>query len=484
VSDLTYLTLGWIHDYPVTAILAGVVAGLVLLFLARRTIHLLLLSTARQLRGLLRHIAAAVEAARGSLAERNSRVRRAIAVDRTEERLARSLNGMEALVEREFGRFPELQRRLNDAIAEQEREYEASSTPPPLPAAWGEATEAVAAVSDRGDGTTADMLARIQRSLEHSEVRALRRHRREFRRRQHRLRALLPLWRRVQASLDALRGRIRTLEERGRHVDGLWHSYQRLLEAGDGVDRQLNLSALVRFFLNGGAMAVLALIAAAHMAVATFPLQEVVGAGSQMGPWSAATVAAAALVGMALLGGALILEATRLTRLLPQLDSLEGHGRQALLVVGIILVVITALLGAVLGYLHQAVEAEVASLAAEVGGLEPNRPGRAATVTHVLLGLIFPLALAVALLPLEGFIQAARVVAGLIAEALLALVAQILRWLGAVLMVVARILIRLYDAVIFLPLWLQGRLASRRSTPQPPSTPSSASGPAEGSTTA
>lgn len=462
MSDFTYLTLGWIHDYPVSAILVGVVVALVLLFLARRMVHRLLLSVARQLRGLLRHLAAAVDAARRGLAERNTRVRRALAVDRTEERLARSLNGMEALVEREFGHFPELQRRLNDAIAEQEREYEASSTPPPLPAAWGEATEAVAAVSDRGDGTTADMLARIRQSLERSEDRALRRHRREFRRRQRRLRALLPLWRRVQASLDALRGRIRTLEERGRHIDGLWHSYQGLLEAGDGVDRQLNLSALVRFFINGGAVAVLVLIAAAHMAVATFPLQEVVGAGTQLGPWSAASVAAAALVGMAILGGALILESARFTRLLPQLDSLEGGGRKTLLVVGVVLVVATALLGSVLGYLHQAVEAEVASLAAEAGGLQPSRPGGAATVTHMLLGLIFPLALAVALLPLEGFVQATRVVAGLLAEALLALLALALRWLGNVLVAVARVLTRLYDAAIFLPLWIQGRLAGRR----------------------
>ncbi|MFP4606593.1 hypothetical protein [Thiohalospira sp.] len=464
MSDLAYLVLAWIHDHPISALLAGVVVGLGLLYLARPAVHHFLLSTARQLRGLLRHLAVGVQAARRGLAERNRRVRRAIAVDRTEERLARSLSGMEALVEREFGQFPELQRRLNDAIAEQEREYQASSTPPPLPAAWGEATEAVAAISDRSDGTTADMLARIRQSLEQSEVRALRRHRREFRRRQQRLRALLPLWRRVQASLDALRGRIRALEERGRHIDGLWQSYQQLLAAGDGVDRQLNLSALVRFFLNGFAMAVLALIAAAHMAVATFPLQEVVGAGNQLGPWSAASVAAAALVGMAFLGGALILESTRLTRLLPQLDALEGHGRQALLAVGVVLVVATALLGAVLGYLHQAVEVEVASLAAEADGLEPGRPGTAATVTHVLLGLIFPLALAVALLPLEGFVKAARVVIGLAVEGLLAALALALRWLGTALVVLARLLARLYDVVIFLPLWLRERLTRRRAS--------------------
>jgi hypothetical protein len=90
--------------------------------------------------------------------------------------------------------------------------------------------------------------------------------------------------------------------------------------------------------------------------------------------------------------------------------------------------------------------------------------GRIPTAGQMLLGFILPFALAFIAIPLESLIHSSRTVGGVLLTALVRTLALVLRILAQAVRQASRVLIRLYDVAIVVPL-LAERLvrASRRS---------------------
>jgi hypothetical protein len=74
------------------------------------------------------------------------------------------------------------------------------------------------------------------------------------------------------------------------------------------------------------------------------------------------------------------------------------------------------------------------------------------------MGFILPYALTFVAIPLESFVHALRTVLGLILAGALRALAAALRLAGDGCRYLGRLLIDLYDVVIFLPLWLEQQI--------------------------
>src|SRR5690606_36709588 len=79
------------------------------------------------------------------------------------------------------------------------------------------------------------------------------------------------------------------------------------------------------------------------------------------------------------------------------------------------------------------------------------------------MGFILPFALVSVAIPQETFVHSTRAVLGRVAVAFLRALGLLLRALCAALQRLAVLMERLYDLPLFLPLWLEARLASGRA---------------------
>jgi hypothetical protein len=88
---------------------------------------------------------------------------------------------------------------------------------------------------------------------------------------------------------------------------------------------------------------------------------------------------------------------------------------------------------------------------------------RIPTAGQMLLGFILPFALAFIAIPLESLIHSARTVGGVVLIALVRALALLLRILGAAARQATRLLIRLYDVAIVVPLLAERLVKGTRS---------------------
>ncbi|MDH3805267.1 MAG: hypothetical protein OEU90_07325, partial [Gammaproteobacteria bacterium] len=76
------------------------------------------------------------------------------------------------------------------------------------------------------------------------------------------------------------------------------------------------------------------------------------------------------------------------------------------------------------------------------------------------MGFILPFALTFVAIPLETFVHSLRTVVGLIAISLLRALSLSLRLLGNIFLYLGVLLKQIYDLPLFVPLWLEERIAS------------------------
>jgi hypothetical protein len=85
------------------------------------------------------------------------------------------------------------------------------------------------------------------------------------------------------------------------------------------------------------------------------------------------------------------------------------------------------------------------------------------------MGFILPFALAFVAIPLESFVSSARTVLGIVAAGVLRLVAFMLRLIGNIGYYTGRLVINLYDLIIFPSIWLEGVLTGSKGKRRGPS---------------
>ena len=89
------------------------------------------------------------------------------------------------------------------------------------------------------------------------------------------------------------------------------------------------------------------------------------------------------------------------------------------------------------------------------------------TVGQMIIGFILPFALAFAPIALESFIAASRTVLGIIAAGVLRILAFVLRLIGNTGYYIGRLIVNLYDLIIFPSIWLEGVIIGPRAGSNP-----------------
>jgi hypothetical protein len=87
------------------------------------------------------------------------------------------------------------------------------------------------------------------------------------------------------------------------------------------------------------------------------------------------------------------------------------------------------------------------------------------TAAQMGMGFILPFALTFVAIPLETFIHSLRTVLGLIGIGIMRAIALLLRVFGNGMRHVGTLAERLYDLPLFVPLWIESRVAANQSQP-------------------
>jgi len=199
------------------------------------------------------------------------------------------------------------------------------------------------------------------------------------------------------------------------------------------------------------------------------PMSEMVGAGDYItSALRTSEVAALVIIFVEASMGLFLLEAMRVTHLFPRIASLNEVLRKRMLWIALSLLVTLAGVEAALALMRDMLIADKQALLQSLSAVRPvvndGWVGRIPTAGQMLLGFILPFALAFIAIPLESLIHSTRTVGGVVLTALVRTLALVLRVTGQTVRQASRVLIRLYDVAIVVPL-LAERIVkgSRRS---------------------
>jgi len=165
--------------------------------------------------------------------------------------------------------------------------------------------------------------------------------------------------------------------------------------------------------------------------------------------------------------GLFLLEALRITHLFPRIANLNDRLRTRMLWIALTLLVILAGVEAALALMRDMLISDKQALLQSLSTVQPvahdGWMSSIPTAGQMLLGFILPFALAFIAIPLESVIHSGRTVGGVFVLALLRSLAFLMRVLGNVARQMSRVLIKLYDVFIVVPLMAERMWKGSRS---------------------
>ncbi|HET7366298.1 MAG TPA: hypothetical protein VFJ70_22190 [Burkholderiales bacterium] len=439
------------------------------MYAARRPTHELLRSLGHMLGGPLRVASRWLSAAAVEINSRNKAV--LLAHGRTEvgQRIEREFERLGAIVTRDLQGYPTLQRKLLDEITKIEEDYKKCGEVPPSPPDWTEAVAAIANVKSTGNELVLRVLEEIKRSVNAIHDKAIGEYRKAYETRHKILEGFMPFWRSVDKNLAQVEKNLAGLQSSVKSVDAHMAKYEQINAGTDKAQHALTVSAFTQFAIALVVMTIAAGGAFINFKLIALPMSEMVGAGDYItGSLRTSEVAALVIIFVEASMGLFLLEAMRVTHLFPRIASLNEVLRRRMLWIAFTLLVTLAGVEAALALMRDMLIADKQALLQTLSSVQPVATdgwvGRIPTAGQMLLGFILPFALAFIAIPLESLIHSARTVGGVLLTALVRTLALVLRVTGQALRQASRVLIRLYDVAIVVPLLAERMVkGSRRS---------------------
>ena len=437
------------------------VIALVALFLARKPVHQGILALARFFHQSLRLGASAVAAAEGRLQLRNREVLLAAGREATERHIEREFDRIEGAMKKELAQYPALHRRLCEQLTAIDEDYVRSAEVPPEPTNWAKAIKAVAEIPAKQDPVVGDVLETIHGSMRKAEGKALEAYRESARERHQLLKRMMPAWRSILKSLGKVNKTVSTVQQRARVVDGHMDRYEEILQGSDRAQRMLSSSSLSQFFISAFVLAIAVGGALINFHLIARPMTEMVGGTSYIGSFKIADISALVIILVEITMGLFVMECLRITRLFPVISALSDKVRTRMMWAAFTLLFFLATVEAGLAFMREILMQEDLAVSAQLRGAEVVAAEGGVywitTAAQMGMGFILPFALTFVAIPLENFIASTRTVIGILAVFMLRLLSVVLRLAGTALLRSGTLLIRLYDIVIFFPLWLEAR---------------------------
>ncbi|MCA0899405.1 hypothetical protein [Microbulbifer agarilyticus] len=436
------------------------VIALVALFLARTPAHQGIYALARFFHQSLRLGANAVAAAEARLQLRNREVLLAAGREATERQLERDFGRIEGAMKKDLAQYPSLHRRLCEQLTTIDEDYVRSAEVPPEPTNWAKAIKAVAEIPSKHDGVVGDVLETIHGSMRKAEGRALEAYRESARERHLLLKRMMPGWRGILTSLGDMHKTVTTVQQRSKAIDGHMSRYEEILQGSDRALRSLSSSSLIQFFI---ATLVLAMVAGGVLVnfhLIARPMAEIVGSASSLGAFKLADISALVIIFMQISLGVLVMESLRITRMFPGVSALADKLRNCIKSTALVLLVLFATMEAGLAYMRDILLQQDLIQSAALAGSDAvvSEVHWITVAVQMGMGFFLPFALAFMAIPLERFVLSLRTVVGVVSAFALRLLSMTLRLTGAAVTGVGGMLVRVYDIVIFFPLWLEALL--------------------------
>jgi hypothetical protein len=457
------------NNFALSVLILAVLA-MVFLYAARMPMHALLRSLGQALGAPLRMAGRWLLAAAAEVHARNKAVLLAHGKQEVGQRVEREFERLGVIVQRELQGYPALQRKLLDEITRIEEDYKKCGEVPPPPPEWAEAVAAVAKVKTNGNELVLRVLEEIKRSISTIHDKTLADYRRAYERRHKILESFMPFWRSVDKNLVQVEQNMARLQANVRTVDAHMAIYEQINEGSDKAQHALTVSAFTQFAISLLVMVVAAGGAFINFKLIALPMSEMVGAGDYItSTLRTSEVAALVIIFVEASMGLFLLEALRITHLFPRIANLNDRLRTRMLWIALTLLVTLAGVEAALALMRDMLIADKQALLQSLATVQPvvndGWMTHIPTAGQMLLGFILPFALAFIAIPLESLIHAGRTVGGVLFLAALRSAAFLLRALSNIARQTSRVLIRLYDVAIVVPLlaerFMKGSRAQR-----------------------
>jgi len=459
-----------ITSNPFLSMLIWIVLLLAALYFARKPFHRAVGSLSKIIQNAMRLMAASVISAEKRLVLHNREVLMSAGLETAERLVEREFDRINAAVVRDLESYPNIQRQLTDLTTRLDEDYSSSADLPPSLPNWLPVIESIANIKHSGDSMVANMLGEINRTLTEQHKSAIDNYRSSNAQRHSILNKMLPVWRKVQRSLNHVRESIDNLNQRAKSIDRYMDEYEQIRRQTDKAARMLSSSSLNQFFISGLILMIAFGGALINFNLIALPMAEMVRGASQIGPYKMSDVAGLVIILIELTMGLFLMESLRITRLFPVIGSLDDKMRHRM--IGITFALLAVLAGAesALAFMRDRMVEDTAALGQNLAGVEQaaaTTRSMIPAVGQMIIGFILPFALAFVAIPLESFVASSRTVLGIVAAGVLRVIAFVLRLIGNIGYYIGRLIINLYDLIIFPSVWLEGVIVSPKTQRTP-----------------
>ncbi len=375
-----------------------------------------------------------------------------------ERAIEREFHRVNAVVTRDFAAYPALHRQISDSIDKIEEDYQAAMDTPPLPPAWLQAVDSIAAIPRTGDPTVCSILDNIGKTLEDAHGETQKAYRKSTRDRHKLLGAMQPQWRTLGQSLTQVKGTIDGLEQRSLEIDRQMQAYESIRNGEDSAARTLSSSSLTQFFISSLVLVIAVFGGLINFQLIAMPMSEMVGGTSYIGPMRTSDIAALVIIMVEIAMGLFLMESLRITHLFPVIGSMDDSMRKRMIVITFGILAILATVEASLAYMRDllALDREALTQSLSGAGVVAEAEFRwIPSIGQMIMGFILPFALAFVAIPLESFIHSLRTMLGIIALSLIQALAFGARFTGGAARQLSNMLVNLYDLLIMLPLGIE-----------------------------
>ncbi len=436
------------------------------LYFARRPFHRAVGSLGRIIHNAMRLIAASLLSAEKRLVRHNREVLLAAGLEKAERLVEREFGRINTAVVRDLESFPNLQRQLTELTTRLDEDYRSSADLPPSLPNWLPVIESIANIEHSGDSMVANMLGEINRTLKEQHKSAIDNYRNSNAQRHSILNKMLPVWRRVQKGLDNVDRSIENLNRRAKRIDRCMDEYEQIRLQTDKAARMLSSSSLAQFGISGAFLMVAFGAALINFNLIAVPMSSIFGVASHIGAYRTSDIATLFIILIQLTIGLFLMESLRITRLFPVIASMDDNMRHMLSWITFALLAILAGVESALTFMGDQIAQNMEMMRLTLApGLDPNAmvTSLIPTVGQMVIGFILPFALAFVAIPLEAFLSACRTVLGIVAAGVLRFLAFLFRLIGNTGYYIGRLLVNLYDLIIFPSIWLEGVIAGPKN---------------------
>ena len=459
-----------ITSNPFLSMLIWIALLLAALYFARKPFHRVIGSACKIIHNAMRLTAASVLSAEKRLVRHNREVLMAAGLEKAERLVEREFSRINTAVTRDLESFPHLQRQLTELTTRLDEDYHSSADLPPSLPNWLPVIESIANIEHSGDSMVANMLGEINRTLKEQHKSAIDNYRNSNAQRHSILNKMLPVWRKVQKGLHTVDKSIANLKHRAQRIDRCMDEYEQIRRQTDQAARMLSASSLTQFFVAGMFLTVAFGAALINFNLIALPMSSMVGVASHIGPYKTSEVAALLIILIQLTIGLFLMESLRITRLFPVIGSMDDRMRHMMGWISLALLAALAGVESALAFLSDQIAQNLEALRLTLSpGLDQNEimTSMIPTVGQMIIGFILPFALAFVPIALESFIAASRTVLGIIAAGVLRILAFVLRLIGNAGYYIGRLIVNLYDLIIFPSIWLEGVIVGPRAGSNP-----------------